>query len=68
MKRKIFEVVLCEDSNWEVVTPEETCSSSLHDAKTSAIKEGRNLARAHKPSQLIIHGRDGAPEAKFSFG
>lgn len=56
------------DEEWQVIKQDAQRASSLHSTKKEAVAEGRRLATNHKPSQLIIHGRDGKIQEESTYG
>ncbi|MEH1097443.1 DUF2188 domain-containing protein, partial [Micromonospora sp. CPCC 205739] len=56
MKRNQYHVVP-NGGGWKVEQGSKTLGS--YDTKHSAIEEGRKVAHANEPSQLVVHTADG---------
>jgi hypothetical protein len=63
--RKVFRVVPNGDY-WQVKYNGEALST--HYTKEMAISKGRDRALANKPSQLVVHRRDGTIETEWTYG
>jgi hypothetical protein len=40
---------------------------STHYTKAAAVSEGRTIAKANAPSQLVVHRQDGSIEEEFTY-
>ncbi len=41
---------------------------SSHQTRTEAILAGRDLAKTHEYSLLVVHDREGKPEKQYTYG
>ncbi|MFO8008317.1 MAG: DUF2188 domain-containing protein [Candidatus Brocadiia bacterium] len=67
-KRKRYYVNPRPDGKWEVKAEGASRASSVHDRKQDAVQQGRQIARRHRPSQLIIKKQDGTIQAEYTYG
>lgn len=59
--------VVPHEEGWAVKRESAERATSVHDTKKEAVSSGRNDARAHVPSQLIVHKQDGTVQETFSY-
>ncbi|MEH0828356.1 DUF2188 domain-containing protein [Micromonospora sp. URMC 105] len=64
MKRNQYHVVP-NGGGWKVEQGSKTLGS--YDTKHSAIEEGRKVAHANEPSQLVVHTADGKIETEYTY-
>lgn len=65
MARKVYHVVP-NGTNWQVKHNGSVLSS--HYLKSAAIDEGRRIAKANQPSQLVVHLANGQIETEYTYG
>ncbi len=65
MSRKIFHVVP-NGTNWQIKNDGKILGS--YSLKSSAIADGRRIAQANQPSELIIHNADGTIAERETYG
>lgn len=56
------------NTKWSVKKRGNTRSSGIYDNKKDAVARGSELAKARKPSQLIVHTADGKVEKESTYG
>lgn len=66
MTRKKYHVTPAEEG-WRVTAERAERASALAPSKQEAIERARELARRQKPSQVIVHRRDGTIEREFTY-
>ena len=68
MKRRRFHVTKRPDGGWQVKEEgvDEPCVKV--DTKATAIACGKEVAKAAKPSQLIVHKENGQFEDEYTYG
>ena len=59
MGRAKYHVTPMGKGNWTVKREGASRADSVHAKKSDAVERARDLGRSSKPSQIIIHGRDG---------
>ncbi len=64
MTRNVFRVVPY-GTNWQVKFEGRVLSNHL--LKGSAISEGQAVAKANRPSQLVVHKADGTIEFEWTY-
>lgn len=65
MARKNFHVVP-HGSNWQLKHNGQVLGN--YSLKTSAVADGRRVAQANQPSELIIHNADGTIAQRETYG
>lgn len=65
MERRVYHVQP-QGSMWEVKY-QEGAALSQHDTKETAVEDGRQVAHANRPSQLVIHEGDGSIETDATY-
>lgn len=65
MSRKIYRVVP-SGTRWQV--KHNGLVLSNHVTKPPAVAEGQKVAKANKPSQLVVHRSDGTIEYEYTYG
>lgn len=55
------------DDGWTVTLEGEEGPLSTHDTKKEAVSAGRETAKEHVPSQLIVHKQDRSVQETFSY-
>ncbi len=66
--RKTLRVLAQPDGGWIVETGEAGQVSSVHRTKDEAVRSARRLAKAHEPSQILVHKKDGIIQNKRTYG
>jgi hypothetical protein len=56
------------DGGWRVETGEAGQVSSVHRTKDEAVRSARRLAKAHKPSQVLVYKKDGTVQSERTYG
>ncbi|GAB3179318.1 uncharacterized protein DUF2188 [Micromonospora palomenae] len=64
MKRNEYHVVP-NDGSWKVEQGSRSLGS--YDTKHRAVEEGRKVAHANEPSQLVVHTADGKIETEYTY-
>lgn len=59
--------VIPNDDGWIVSIEGEADAVSTHDTKREAVSAGREEAKKHAPSQLIVHKQDRSVQETFSY-
>lgn len=70
-KRLVLQLVPVSPHGWKVTHGEEVLFNTLgqeDQTKKDAIKFAVGYAREHKPSQVVIHGRDGKIQSERTYG
>jgi len=55
------------DDGWTVTVEGEDEPVSVHDTKKEAVSAGRETAKGHAPSELIVHKQDRSVQETFSY-
>jgi poly(hydroxyalkanoate) granule-associated protein len=55
------------DEGWVVTIEGEEEHASSHDTKKEAVSAARETARAHAPSELVVHKQDRSVQERFSY-
>jgi Uncharacterized protein conserved in bacteria (DUF2188) len=66
-RRETFRVVAQPEGGWIVETGKAGQVSSVHRTKAEATRSARGLARANKPSQVLIYKRDGTVQTERTY-
>jgi len=66
-KRRIYDVISSENG-WQVKRRGAKRASSVHRTKDEAIAAAIEIARNQKPSQIVIHRRDGTIQEERTYG
>lgn len=66
--RVTYHVVFSEHDGWNVVQENSGRVVGTHRSRTNAILQGRDLARTHAYSLLVIHDREGRIEKQYNYG
>jgi len=66
-KRRQYHVTADKKGGWKVT---ETGQPDVYhfETKPPAVEKGMQLARRHKPSQLLIHKKDGKIQEERTYG
>ncbi|HEY0453252.1 DUF2188 domain-containing protein [Actinophytocola sp.] len=65
MARKVYRVVP-KSGDWDVTHKGQVLSHHL--LKSNAVEAGTKVAKAHLPSQLVIHRENGTIEKEYTYG
>ncbi|MDI9432032.1 MAG: DUF2188 domain-containing protein [Planctomycetota bacterium] len=66
--RVTYHVVFVEHEGWNVVQEDSGRVVGTHRSRTNAILQGRDMARTHPYSLLVIHDREGRIEKQYNYG
>jgi hypothetical protein len=67
-ERVTYHVVPGERGGWDVKQENSGKTMGNHRSRTEAILQGRDLARTHEYSLLVIHDREGRVEKQYNYG
>lgn len=67
-ERVTYHVVPGEHGGWNVEQENTGQVFGSHRSRTDAILQGRDLARTHEYSLLVVHDRDGQVEKEYNYG
>lgn len=59
--------VIPDDDGWTVTIEGEDDPVSTHDTKKEAVSTGRETAKKHAPSELVVHKQDRSVQESFSY-
>jgi hypothetical protein len=65
--RKQYHVVP-RRGGWAVKGARARRAVTCHGTKSLAVRAARSLARGQKPSQVVIHGKNGAIQREWTYG
>jgi len=66
-KRSKFHVVPSKKGGWNIKKEGQNRASKHFDRKQDAVKWGREKAKQEKPSQIIIHKKDGKIQSEHTY-
>lgn len=66
VQARVFHVAP-NDGGWVVTIEGEEGHASTHDTKKEAVSAARETARAHAPSELVVHKQDRSVQDRFSY-
>jgi hypothetical protein len=67
-ERVTYHVLPGEHGGWNVQQENSGKVVSNHRSRTDAILAGRDLAKTHEYSLLVVHDRDGKEEKQYNYG
>lgn len=67
-ERVTYHVVPGEHGGWNVEQENTGKVFGGHRSRTDAILQGRDLARTHEDSLLVVHDRSGQVEKQYNYG
>ena len=67
-QRETYRVVAQPERGWMVETGGIGQVSSIHRTKDEAVANARELAKAHKPSQVLVYKKDGTVQTERTYG
>jgi predicted P-loop ATPase len=67
-QRNTYRVVAQPEAGWIVEGGEARQVSSVHQTKDEAARNARELAKPHKPSQLLVYKKDGTVQTERTYG
>jgi hypothetical protein len=67
-RRETYLVMAQSEGGWMVETGEAGQVSSVHRTKDKAETSARELAKAHKPSQVLVYKKDGTVQTERTYG
>ena len=68
VERVTYHVVPDGHGGWNVQQEHTGQVFGSHRFRTEAILQGRDLAKTHEYSLLVVHGRDGQAERQYNYG
>jgi hypothetical protein len=68
VERVTYHVVPGEHGGWNVEQENTGRVCGSHRFRTEAILQGRDLARTHEYSLLVVHDREGQVEKQYNYG
>ena len=68
VERVTYHIMPGANGGWDVVQENTGNVFGSHRSKTDAILQGRDLARTHEYSLLVVHDRDGLAEREYNYG
>lgn len=63
-----YHVLPGEHGGWDVQQENSGKVVSSHQSRIEAILQGRDLAKGHEYSLLVIHDREGKMEKQYNYG
>ena len=66
--RVTYHVMPGEHGGWNVQQENSGKVVSSHQSRTQAILAGRDMARTHEYSLLVVHDREGKAERQYTYG
>lgn len=66
-ERKVFHLLPHEDG-WQVKKANADKPEATRDTKKDALSVGRDVAKKHEPSQLVVHRSDGTIQSASTYG
>ena len=63
-----YHVLPGEHGGWDVQQENSGQVVSSHRSRTEAILQGRDLAKGHEYSLLVVHDREGRAERQYTYG
>ena len=67
-KRKVYHVAPKKGSGWKVQAEGTQRPTRIKKTKEDAVQEAKDLAKRQKPSQVIIHKKDGTIQTEYTYG
>ena len=67
-ERKTYVVTTHADGGWKVQAEGASRATSVHKTKGEAVAKARELARSHKPSQLLVYKQNGTVQTEQTYG
>ena len=67
-ERKTYVVTTHADGGWKVQAEGASRATSVHKTKGEAVAKARELARSHKPSQLLVYKQNGTVQLEQTYG
>ena len=67
-ERKTYVVTTHADGGWKVQAEGASRATSVHKTKGGAVAKARELARSHKPSQLLVYKQNGTVQTEQTYG
>ncbi|MDY0355031.1 MAG: DUF2188 domain-containing protein [Sedimentisphaerales bacterium] len=66
--RVTYHVVFAEHEGWNLVQENSGRVVGTHRSRTNAILQGRDMAKTHSYSLLVIHDREDRIEKQYNYG
>ncbi len=67
-ERKTYVVATHADGGWKVQAEGASRATSVHETKDEAVANAKELARSHRPSQLLVYKNDGTVQTEQTYG
>jgi len=67
-ERVTYHVMPDEHGGWNVQQENSGKVVSSHQTRTEAILAGRDMAKTHEYSLLVVHDREGKAEKQYTYG
>jgi len=67
-ERVTYHIMPETNGGWDVVQEHTGNVCGNHRFRTDAILQGRDLARTHEYSLLVVHDREGRAEKQYTYG
>lgn len=67
-RRKTYSVRPQPDGKWRVEAEDASRASGVHDVKDDAVRQAKELARSHEPSQILVYKQDGTIQTEQTYG
>ena len=64
--RSIYDVTT-HPRGWQVKKRGNVYASAIEATKDAAVKRGQEIARANRPSQLVVHKTDGTFDYEYTY-
>jgi poly(hydroxyalkanoate) granule-associated protein len=64
--RKVYHIATHEDG-WKVEAEGASRATSVHPTKEEALNAGRELAKSHVPSQVVVYKKDGTVQTEYTY-
>jgi uncharacterized protein YdaT len=68
MSRKTYHVTPAGNGDWKVKGEGNSRASGIHENKTHALEQAKDLAKSHTLGQVIVHGTDGKIQTEHTYG
>jgi len=67
-QRRTYHVTPTGKGDWKVKAEDKSRAAGVHQNKSEAIAQARDLAKANPKGQVVIHKRDGTIQAEHTYG
>jgi len=66
--RKIYHVTADGEGGWRVKAAGAARATSVHDKKSDAVQNAKELAKSQSLGQVVIHRKDGIIQTEYTYG